>query len=277
MSDSTRRATVAPGPGASRQHRWIALALLAALQSLFVAAVPRDWQADYSPGTPPPRALALAATLGEARAATYGLSLYLQSFDAQAGRQLRLRALDYDELLAWLDRAQALSPEGSYPLFLAARIYGDVAGPADARRVLDWVRDRFVESPATRWRWLAHAVFLARHRLGDLRLARDYARTLREHTTIAQAPRWARDLEVFLLADLDELQAARLLVAGLVESGELTDPADRDLLLARLAAMGGGHRQDERARAVRPQAEIPGEAVTHPPIGAAPIDSSGGR
>ncbi len=255
-------------------YAWGALALLVAIQAAFVSSVPRAWQAQLSPGAPPSLATALAASLGERRAASYALALYLQSFDAQAGQQLRLRTLDYDAVLAWLDRAQALAPDGSYPLFLAARIYADAAPAADARRLLDWVRDRFLESPARRWRWLAHAVFLARHRVGDLHLARDYAHTLRAHTTPAQAPRWARDLEVFLLADLDELQAARALVAGLIDSGEITDPAERDLLLTRLAETEGRQRGDERTQADGRAAEkvgVPGAASrTGPPYVAPP-------
>ena len=227
---------------------WSALALVLALQAVFATRLPRGWQALSSPG-PAPSASSLAlASLGETAAASYALLLYLQTFDAQAGLAVKIRTLDLAAVRAWLERSSELYPRSAYPLLLAARVYAEAAEPAQARALLDLVQRRFEQDPNARWPWLAHAVFVARHVLHDLPLAQGYARTLRLRATGEQVPRWARDAEIFLLADADELQAASALLGGLIDSGQVSDPAERNFLLGRLKELETRLSSDKRAQ-----------------------------
>ncbi len=41
-------------------------------------------------------------------------------------------------------------------------------------------------------------------------------------------------MEVFILEDMDELEAARIMLGGLLESGRITDPGEARLLQQRL-------------------------------------------
>ena len=145
--------------------------------------------------------------------------LWLQAFDNQPGVSLPLHVLDYERVEAWLGAALDLDPGSHYPLLVATRLYGSVADRGRVRRMLEFAYDRFLQAPNHRWRWLAHASILAKHRLGDLPLALRYARAITTHATGPQVPYWARDLTVIVLAEMGEYEAARGLVAALLAGG----------------------------------------------------------
>ena len=189
---------------------------------------------------PPPVALLRTAAFGEPVALARAGNLWLQFFDHQPGVSIPYRELDYERLRAWLSRWLALDPDSDYPLLLAVRLYAQVADPARQRRMIAFVRAAFRERPAQRWRWLAEATLIARHRLGDAELALACARTLVEHAPAKALPYWARELPAFILEDMGELEAARRVVAGLLASGEITDPAEIAFLERWLQALAKG-------------------------------------
>ena len=73
---------------------------------------------------------------------------------------------------------------------------------------------------------------MAKHRLNDPALALEYARAISEHSP--GAPAWARQMHIFVLEDMGELEAARILLGGLLTSGTVTDEHERLLLLESL-------------------------------------------
>jgi hypothetical protein len=75
---------------------------------------------------------------------------------------------------------------------------------------------------------------LAKHRLKDLALARRYAAAIDRQTTAPGVPLWARQMEIFILEDMGELEAAKIMLGGLLHSGELDDPAEARFLAQRL-------------------------------------------
>lgn len=237
------------------EARTVAAGLLVAamaMQAAFSAAHPREWSASRSIGEPPALRTVTVGAFGEQRSAAYAMTLYLQSFDAQAGQQQRLSSLDHAANQAWLERIAMVAPDTAYPAFLATRIYADSLPPDELRRMLRWVHERFLASPAKHWTSMAHAVYVAGHTLGDKRLAATFAGSLREHGG-PDVPPWAKDLELFLLVDLDELQAARMLMGALVASGTLTDPREIEVLTQRLQEIERRQRSDGRHQsAIRP-------------------------
>ena len=160
--------------------------------------------------------------------------LYLQSFDLGGGNTLPYQRLDYPRLVAWLGSILALDPRSDYPLFSAARIYAEAPDPARSRIALDFVYREFFRDPNRRWPWLAHAAMVAKHRLGDLPLARRYAAAVDRFTTAPEVPLWAKQMEIFILEDMNELEAARIMLGGLLESGAIRDPAEARFLAQRL-------------------------------------------
>jgi hypothetical protein len=156
----------------------------------------------------------------------------LQAHDTQPGISVPLHALDYARVTRWLGRALELDPRSQYPLLAATRIYSAVADPERQRIMLEFVAARFAQAPETRWRWMAEAAILAKHRLGDLPLALRYARAITRHAHTA--PAWAREMSVVVLEDMGELEAARLLVGGLLHDGRLRDPHEIRFLERKL-------------------------------------------
>jgi hypothetical protein len=184
---------------------------------------------------PAPSAAALRlAALGEPVALARLLMLYVQAFDYQAGTRVPYRDLDYARLEGWLRRILELDPAGQYPLMSASRLYAEVPDPVKQRRMLEFVHEQFLQDPNRRWPWLAHATVLAKHQLKDLPLARKYAVALQQHTTAADVPAWVRQMEPFILEDMNELEAARVLIGGLIASGQVKEPRDLALLERRL-------------------------------------------
>ena len=164
------------------------------------------------------------ASFAEAEVAARLAMVHVQSFQKP----------DYGQLIGWLRSALEVDPRSQYPLFLAARVYAETGEAARSRAALEFVHQEFLRDPNRRWPWLAHAALLAKHRLKDLPLARRYAQELERHVTARQVPLWARQMEIFILEDMNELQAARIMLGGLIQSGAVEDPAELRFLKQRL-------------------------------------------
>lgn len=186
------------------------------------------------------------AALGEPIALSKLLMLNLQAFDYKAGTEVAYRELDYARLADWLERIVALDPRGQYPLFVASRVYADVANHEKARTMLELVYREYLRDPDRRWPWLAHATLVAKHRLKDLALARRYAVALQTHTKAADAPLWVRQMEPFILEDMNELEAARVLLGGLIASGQVKDERDLKLLKRHLESIEAREQSERR-------------------------------
>lgn len=180
-------------------------------------------------GTPPRPAVLRLATFEEPAAAARLTMLYLQGFD--------LRDLDYARLTGWLRAASDLDPRSAYPMFLAARVFAEAPDEPRTRQMLEFIHDRFLEDPDRRWPWLAHAAVLAKHRLKDLALARRYAAAVQRHARAADVPLWARQMEVFILEDMNELEAAKIMLGGMLARGDISDPNELRFLKQKLEAL----------------------------------------
>ena len=185
-------------------------------------------------GNPPPVSYMRLSSLGDDIFLSRVLALWLQSFDYQPGISLSYKELDYDRLVSWLNTILKLDPRYQYPLLLATRIYGEVNDASKQRKIIEYARHAFIDRPNSRWRWMAHAVYLAKYRLGDLDLALDLARELANHVTSDTVPFWARQMHIYTLEDMGELRAAKILLGGLLESGEVKDPKEVYFLKKRL-------------------------------------------
>jgi len=217
--------------------RWLgaAFALLLAAQIAWHdqhAPLTREARFDLPPA---PRAGTLRlAGFGEDAAVARLAMLYVQSFDLRGGNAIPYQRLDYGRLVAWLGAILATDPRSAYPLFAAARVYAENPDRAKSRIVLAFVYEEFLKAPNARWPWLAHAALLAKHRLHDLALARRYAAAIDRYTTDPSVPSWARQMEIFILEDMNELEAAKIMLGGLLASGRITDPAEVKFLKERL-------------------------------------------
>ncbi|MFA7242637.1 MAG: hypothetical protein WC091_21235 [Sulfuricellaceae bacterium] len=195
-------------------------------------------QAEDLPAPPSLNALHLAS-LGEPVALAKLLLLNVQAYDNQPGISIPLRKLDYARVEAWLALILQLDPRGQYPLLLASQVYGGIPDEAKQRQMAEFVYREFLIDPERRWQWLAYAAITAKHRLHDLPLARKYAQAIRLHATGRNVSPWARQMEIFILEDMNELESAKVLLGGLLETGQITDPHEIRFLAKELDTLAG--------------------------------------
>ena len=172
------------------------------------------------PDAPDTRLLRISA-MGEPGTLAKVLMLRLQAFDNQPGISIPFAGLDYARVINWLDALLDLDSRFQYPLLSAARVYTETPDNGRKRQMLEFVHRRFLEDPDRRWPWMVHAVYVAKHRIKDLQLALKYANALRLNVSSDAAPPWVTQMEIYVLEDLGELESARIIIGGLLESGNL--------------------------------------------------------
>jgi hypothetical protein len=226
----------------------LVLGLAAQIAFKAAAPAPRASAEDLPP--PPGIAMLRLASFGDPVALAKALMLYLQAFDYQSGTRVPYRDLDYDRLEAWLARILELDPKGQYPLLAASRLYAEVPVEAKQRSMLEFVYRQFLLDPNRRWPWLAHVTAIAKHELHDLPLARRYAHAIQRYATAENVPLWAKQMEAFILEDMNELETARIIIGGYVQSGHIKDPAELKFLEehlkqleSRIKTRGGKERK----------------------------------
>ena len=180
------------------------------------------------------------ASLGDPITLSRALMLWLQCFD-NGTVTIPYRSLNYAQLTRWLDTVLSLDSKSQYPLLAATRLYAEVSDESRQRLMLDFVYQKFIEDPDRRWRWLAQAVVIAKHRLNDLPLALKFAQALADNTNNNVVPSWARQMHIFIHEDLGEVESARILLGGLLESGTITDINELRFLSERLQSLQQQH------------------------------------
>jgi len=215
---------------------WILGLLAATLSAQLAWQLARHAAAPAAADLPPaPSVQALRlASLGEQAALARLAMVWLQAFDSSGDNAVPYQHLDYGRLVGWLHAILGTDPRSEYPLFAAARIYAENPEPSKMRRIFDFIFEEFAADPNRRWPALAHAALLAKHRLQDLPLALRYASAIQRLATDDSVPLWARQMEVFILEDMNELEAARVMLGGLLATGRIRDPEERRFLQGRL-------------------------------------------
>ncbi|MEE9160493.1 MAG: hypothetical protein V3V73_01765 [Gammaproteobacteria bacterium] len=172
--------------------------------------------------------------LGDSIATSKIFMLWLQAFDNQPGVSVPFKNLDYRRVIDWLERILALDPKGQYPLLAAGRIYGVVDDEEKKRQMLAFISEQFSKDPNRRWPSMVHAIYVAKHRLKDYPLALKFAHAVARQVTANDIPPWVKQMEIYVLEDMGEIESAKILIGGLLESGAITDAHEIQFLLGRL-------------------------------------------
>lgn len=178
---------------------------------------------------PPSATLLRLSSLGDPIVTAKILMLWIQAFDNQKGQFLTYAQLDYWALQQWLAEILSLDPGGQYPLLAASHLYSAVLDPVKQQQMLEFVYQQFFIDPVRRWPWLAHAVIVAKHRLKNLPLALKYAQALATHAN-PQMPRWAQEMQIFVLEEMGEWQRAQVVIDEMLTSGQMIDSEDIEFL-----------------------------------------------
>jgi hypothetical protein len=227
----------------------VLLAAALALQIGWHALQPKPVARAEALGMPAPQPGLKAVSLGEPIALAQWLTLYLQAFDNQPGISIPFKDLDYPRVIRWIDAMLGLDPVAEYPLMMASELYGEVPVEAKQRLMFDFVHRKFLEDPGRRWRWLAHCAILAKHRLHDMPLALQYAQDITQYARGASD--WARQMQIFILEDMGEVESAKILLGGLLASGEVTESHEIHFLTQRLEQMKNAEKSSAASKSRR--------------------------
>lgn len=99
----------------------------------------------------------------------------LQNAGDTGGRTTNFKDYDYQKIEDWLWLADKLDPKSNYVPSLAAYYYSAAKEPDKLRHLLDYLEHVGSDTEGERWRWLAHAVYLARFKIYDQQRALELA------------------------------------------------------------------------------------------------------
>lgn len=141
----------------------------------------------------------------------------LQTAGDLGGNVTPLTEFNYALLYRWFRLLDSVDPGAQYLPTLAGYYYSQTLKTEDVRHVVQFLREHARHDPPRKWRWMAHAAWLARHRVNDVRLALDVAEELAA-LKVPGIPVWTKQLPAFLLADVGEKEAARDLIMAILGS-----------------------------------------------------------
>lgn len=192
-------------------------------------------------------------TLGESAIAATLLGYWLLSYDSHAGQIVPFEKLDYGRLSGWLETISDMDPLSDYSSMVAAGVFIDVKDRQRQLAMIELVRRLFMAGPEVHWRWMAQVVMFSKYRLRDLPLALSMARDLRIAAQGKKIPYWASEMEVYLLHDMGELEAALLLIRNMIEEGTINDPDELRFLNRRILELEEAIKAENQADLSVPQ------------------------
>lgn len=149
------------------------------------------------------------------------MAFMLQNIGKTDGRTVALNSYDYKELKKWFFASYDLLPESSHIPILAAYYYSAVSDPEKAREVIDFLKVAGNDPTFDRWRWLVHAIFVARHKVKDLDLAYELAEILKNIPNETK-PAWTEMMPAMIQNSKGEKEDAYLMLRAMLESSSNT-------------------------------------------------------
>ncbi len=206
-------------------------AVLAAfcLQALYWSQT-RELRAGWEGVPPAPSAqVAHALALGDGQFLYRATAFALQNMGDEGGRVTPLKDYDYQRLGQWFALLDRFDPRAEYLPVLVGYYFSQSQKPEHVRIVIAYLTRIATRDPEHNWRWLAHAVYLARHRVGDMNLALDLAYRLAA-LDAPGLPIWTRQMPAFVLAEVGDKEAARDLMEVIMESDPNLAPGEIDFM-----------------------------------------------
>ena len=142
-------------------------------------------------------------------------TLSLQNAGDLCGKTTPLNQYDYALLHRWFLTLDELNHTSNWQPFLAAYNYSLSQNPKDAKIMVDYLRKHAKKLPQNKWRWLAHAVYIAKHRAKDLDLALEVALEL-SNLDEPNVPLWARQLSAFVSKEKGDFSLAKKIMLGIL-------------------------------------------------------------
>lgn len=193
----------------------------------------RDVRAGWYGVPPVPSATGLSFSgLGDLQFAYRMTGLTLQTLGDEGGRVTPLTDYDYAELEKWFYTLYRLDPRSDFVPMLAAFYFGASQDPEDTIYVINFLEDAGDDTYKEKWRWLVHAVYLARYREKDIEHALEIAKTLADlGLKKDDIPVWTLHMAPFILADMGEEEASRELLKVILGSAQNLNPNEINFMI----------------------------------------------
>ncbi len=175
-------------------------------------------------------------------------ALTLQHLGDGGGRVTPIKDYDFEKLGRWFWLLHALDPASEHVPFIAAYYFGGTPNPEQVGIVVDYL-GKIGENPyGEKWRWLAHAAYLARHKMKDLQLALDLAyRLSRMQLADGEVPLWARQLPAFILKEQGGIESAKEFIETMLLDTDTTNPNEVNFMKSWLIEQVGVPKEEVEA------------------------------
>lgn len=161
---------------------------------------------------------ALNLSLGDSQMGYRVIGLMLQNFGNSGGTSKSLTEYDYQRIGQWLFLATSLDSISNFVPALGAFYFGATSKGEDLTPVIDYLVVVGQQPQKHKWRWLAHAVYLARYVQNDLELSLKLAHKL-AGLPRDDMPFWAHQMPVFVMTAKGDKEAAYEIILETLKSG----------------------------------------------------------
>ena len=205
--------------------------LVVLLVNCAVWSLTRHRQAQWLNVPPVPSQMTVSiSALGDMQFAYRSLAVMLQNLGDMGGRITPLKDYNFDRLAEWFFLMRDLDPRSNYVPYIASYYFGAVNGDdvgEKLRPLIAYLHEEGNSAEGAKWRWLAHAVYLARFKLKDLDYAYQLALDLARLGYEKDLPHWTRQMPVFILNAKGDKEAALSLMMGILSSvGDKIHPSE---------------------------------------------------
>ncbi len=182
----------------------------------------------------PSRNSAVMMTLGDSEFSYRFLALILQNLGNTGRDIVPLKNYDYEKLGKWFFLLHELDPASDHIPMIASYYFGGTRVPEDVAVVVNYLKVVGQIPVSEKWRWLAHAAYLARHRMHDLPLALKLAYKLKNLPNSSKFPQWARQMPAFILKEQGEKEAAKHMMENMLVTEKTIHPEEINFMKAYL-------------------------------------------
>lgn len=171
---------------------------------------------------------ALGITMGDKQLAYRYFGLMIQNLGDTGGQVRNLSEYNYEDLGKWFFFLDSFDPQSDFIPLIAGYYFGTSKDKDDLGHVIDFLEVIGARTSGKKWRWLAHAVFLARYQKADLDRALELANKLSVmKLEDDDLPIWAEQMPALIMMQRGEKQAAlQFMMSILASEGENLDPTE---------------------------------------------------
>lgn len=166
---------------------------------------------------PPSKLMASAPALGDFSFAYRLNGLMIQNFGDTGGRTTAIKDYDFNTLTQWFFLQDYLDPNSAHIPYLAAYYFSASQEPEKIRPIIKYLEEVGSRPTGENWRWLSHAVFLARFRMNDLELALSLAHKLAAIKN-PDMPEWTRQMPAFIMNAKGEKEASYAMMLEILKT-----------------------------------------------------------